>query len=79
MYPPDRPRSQQADVQSRGFLDFGDFQRFVKLLKSRPELDRLFKRLCAANGGVFDFSVFRQFMREHQKVCMAMPLRSRPG
>ncbi|EIM87228.1 uncharacterized protein STEHIDRAFT_146709 [Stereum hirsutum FP-91666 SS1] len=40
-------RFQQADVSNAGYLDFANFQRFVKLLKTRPELDRLYKKLCA--------------------------------
>ncbi|KAJ4487998.1 PLC-like phosphodiesterase [Lentinula aciculospora] len=35
----------QADFQGRGSLDFKGFRRFGKLLKARPELDRLFKRM----------------------------------
>ncbi|KAM6501475.1 hypothetical protein JOM56_004489 [Amanita muscaria] len=35
----------QADVKSNGYLDFDDFRRFVKLLRGRPELDRLYKKL----------------------------------
>ncbi|KAI0309355.1 PLC-like phosphodiesterase [Amylostereum chailletii] len=60
-------RFQQADARARGFLDFADFQRFVKLLKTRPELDRLYKKLCAGTGGAFGFGAFEAFMREHQK------------
>jgi phosphatidylinositol phospholipase C delta len=60
--------SQQADTQNRGFLDFSQFQRFVKMLKSRPELDRLYKKICSANHGLFDFHAFEVFMRDSQKV-----------
>ncbi|KAF9069676.1 PLC-like phosphodiesterase [Rhodocollybia butyracea] len=35
----------QADNQKRGFLDFEGFRRFGKLLKARPELDRLYNNL----------------------------------
>lgn len=55
----------QADSQHRGFLDFTDFQKFVKLLKARPELDLLYKKLCS--GANFTFRVFEQFMRDCQK------------
>ncbi|KAH7922577.1 PLC-like phosphodiesterase [Leucogyrophana mollusca] len=57
----------QADKQHRGYLDFADFQRFVKLLKARPEVDLLYKKLCAARGGKFDFDTFERFMRDSQK------------
>ena len=69
---------QQADVQNRGFLDFADFQRFVKLLKTRPELERLYKKLCAVHGGTFNFGVFEYFMREHQKVSPPHPSTESP-
>lgn len=60
--------SQQADTENRGYLDFPQFQRFVKMLKARPELDRLYKKLCSSDHGVFDFHVFESFMRNSQKV-----------
>jgi hypothetical protein len=59
---------QQADVQIRDFLDFDDFKRFVKLLKARPEVKRLYKKLCLLGEGRFSFQTFERFMRDHQKV-----------
>ena len=38
------------------------------MLKARPELDQLWKKLCANNNGVFDFGIFEAFMRDSQKV-----------
>ncbi|KAL4076484.1 PLC-like phosphodiesterase [Scleroderma citrinum] len=61
----------QADSQHRGFLDFVDFQRFVKLLKARPELDLLYKKLASGNRGRFTFKVFEQFMRDCQKSSLS--------
>jgi phosphatidylinositol phospholipase C delta len=49
-------------------LDFAGFRRFVKLLKARPEVDKLFQKLSHGNGGRFDFSVFEKFIRDEQKV-----------
>ncbi|KAF8480101.1 PLC-like phosphodiesterase [Russula ochroleuca] len=57
----------QADVQIRDFLDFDDFKRFVKLLKARPEVKRLYKKLCLLGEGRFSFQTFERFMRDHQK------------
>ncbi|KAF8331226.1 phosphoinositide-specific phospholipase C [Amanita rubescens] len=60
----------QADVKNHGYLDFDDFRRFVKLLKGRPEIDRLYKKLIRLKNeeeGVFDFKTFEYFMREVQK------------
>ncbi|TRM68742.1 PLC-like phosphodiesterase [Schizophyllum amplum] len=56
----------QADRHRRDYLDFDDFRLFVKLLKARPEVERLYKKLAAADGGVFDFTTFAKFMREEQ-------------
>ncbi|CDO77451.1 hypothetical protein BN946_scf184857.g58 [Trametes cinnabarina] len=65
-------RFQQADTQNRGFLDFADFKLFVKCLKARPELDRLFKKL--ANGGSgLTLSSFEDFMRNIQKSSLGRP------
>ncbi|KAG6876451.1 hypothetical protein C0993_002988, partial [Termitomyces sp. T159_Od127] len=57
----------QADVHHRNYLDFEDFRRFVKLLKGRPEIDRLYNKLRARGGSVFDFAVFERFMWEKQQ------------
>lgn len=55
-------------MKRRGFLDFDDFKRFVKLLKARPEVKRLYKKLCSLGEGSFSFQTFERFMRDHQKV-----------
>ena len=60
-------RIQQADTQSRGYLDFADFKLFVKSLKARPELDRLFLKITNGEPGL-RFAAFEQFMRTSQKV-----------
>ncbi|KAG9317908.1 PLC-like phosphodiesterase [Chiua virens] len=56
-----------ADSQNRQSLDFADFQTFVKLLKARPEIDILYRKLCLMGNGRFTFSVFECFMRDTQK------------
>lgn len=59
---------QEADVNKKGYLDFTDFQRFVKLLKARPELTRLYKKVCGSKP--FDYAAFVSFMRDCQKVSV---------
>jgi hypothetical protein len=49
-------------------LDFDDFKRFVKLLKARPEVKRLYEKLCSLDKGSFSFQTFEHFMRDYQKV-----------
>ncbi|KAF8555567.1 PLC-like phosphodiesterase [Imleria badia] len=62
-----------ADAQNRHYLDFADFQTFVKLLKARPEIDLLYKKLCSMNDGKFTFNVFDCFMRDTQKSSLTLP------
>ncbi|KIY53891.1 PLC-like phosphodiesterase [Fistulina hepatica ATCC 64428] len=57
----------EADVQGRGYLDYPGFQRFVKLLKRRPELEQLYQKLCQKYGGQLDLAAFASFMRDTQK------------
>ncbi|KAG1770115.1 hypothetical protein EV702DRAFT_1249763, partial [Suillus placidus] len=49
------------------------FQRFVKLLKARPDITLLCNKLCCSNDGRFDFSVFEHFMRHTQKFTLSRP------
>ncbi|KAF9007562.1 hypothetical protein BDQ17DRAFT_1350891 [Cyathus striatus] len=70
----------QADSKKRGYLDYEDFRCFIKYLKHRTEMSRLYHKVIntrSASGKanavdddeepVFDFAVFEQFMREDQK------------
>lgn len=59
-------RFDAADSKKSGKLDFEDFRRFVKGLKRRPEIKRLFRVL--KRDGEFTFTVFEKFMRESQQV-----------
>ncbi|KAH7910331.1 PLC-like phosphodiesterase [Hygrophoropsis aurantiaca] len=64
----------QADSQQHGYLDFTDFQRFVKFLKARPEIELLHKKLCATNSGKLGFETFAKFMRDTQKAGISAGL-----
>ncbi|KAJ7766326.1 1-phosphatidylinositol-4,5-bisphosphate phosphodiesterase 1 [Mycena maculata] len=55
----------RADSSKHDCLDFDDFGLFVKLLKARPDIERLYKKL--QKQGRFDFEVFQQFMRDVQQ------------
>ena len=71
-------KAQQADSQNRGYLDFADFRKFVKALKARPEIERLFKRLCiasASDNNTLRYPAFAHFMREDQQVRSSVVLR----
>ncbi|KXN88956.1 1-phosphatidylinositol 4,5-bisphosphate phosphodiesterase eta-2 [Leucoagaricus sp. SymC.cos] len=56
----------EADVNNRHYLDFEDFRRFVKLLKTRREINALYNHLKGTSE-YFDFAVFNQFMRRDQR------------
>ena len=60
-------------MRNRGYLDFTDFKRFVKSLKARPELDRLFKKITGGEPAM-TFPMFERFMRDSQKVRPASRL-----
>lgn len=57
---------QEVDTTGKKSLDFPEFQHFVKLLKRRPELEALYKKLCGDQA--FDYAVFEKFMKDTQKV-----------
>lgn len=59
-------RFEEADVQNQGYLNFNDFRRFVKLLKRRPEVEKLYGELRKESP--FNFIVFKEFMKNCQKV-----------
>ncbi|KAG8219083.1 phosphoinositide-specific phospholipase C [Butyriboletus roseoflavus] len=61
-----------ADSQNRQYLDFADFQTFVKLLKARPEIDLLYKKLCLMSDGRLTFNVFECFVRDIQKSSLTL-------
>lgn len=58
-----------ADEERKGTLDFAAFRRFIKALKARPELERIFDELTKESGGKLTFPIFLKFMRDTQKVC----------
>ncbi|KAJ7450824.1 1-phosphatidylinositol-4,5-bisphosphate phosphodiesterase 1 [Mycena latifolia] len=60
---------QRANSSNHDCLDFEDFRRFVKLLKARPDIDRLYKKLIKTQG-CFDFDVFQRFMRDAQRSAL---------
>ncbi|KAF8196666.1 PLC-like phosphodiesterase [Mycena galopus ATCC 62051] len=55
----------EADTTQKNSLTFQEFQHFVKLLKRRPELEALYKRICGEQ--TLEFTVFVKFMKETQK------------
>ncbi|KAJ3563071.1 hypothetical protein NP233_g9179 [Leucocoprinus birnbaumii] len=56
----------EADTQHRGYLDFNDYQRFVKALKYRPELNALYASVTSTSKKL-DYTAFKTFMLEIQK------------
>ncbi|CAG8785545.1 13664_t:CDS:2, partial [Acaulospora morrowiae] len=62
-----KTRFDEADEQKLGCLDFGDFQRFVKLIKKRVELEELFDSLSKSRGDVMTQQEFKTFLANVQK------------
>lgn len=64
----------QADTEAHGYLNFSDFKHFVKALKARPEIDRLYRKLRTENkrGQQFDLEVFSNFMQQVQKTTLSV-------
>ena len=54
---------QEADKDKLGYLDFEGFRRFVRLIKRRPDLERIYNSL-----GKLDLATFSKFLLETQKV-----------
>ncbi|KAF7343265.1 Phosphoinositide phospholipase C [Mycena venus] len=61
---------QQADSNKNDLLDFEDFRRLVKVLKARPDIERLYKKLIKKRGS-FDFEVFQTFMKDAQRTTLS--------
>jgi phosphatidylinositol phospholipase C delta len=59
-----------ADGQKRGYLDFADFQAFVRLLKRRPEVQKLAKEVAEGSDRISDVQ-FVAFMRKSQQSKLA--------
>ncbi|CAG8635675.1 1698_t:CDS:10 [Dentiscutata erythropus] len=52
----------EADENKNGYLDFNDFQRLVKLIKQRVELDKLFNSLAKERGNILTLREFKDFV-----------------
>ena len=59
---------QAADSRQRGWLDFQDFQTFVKRLRRRPELEALMTRIVGNDTDHIPSTAFIKFLREMQCV-----------
>ncbi|KAE9399900.1 PLC-like phosphodiesterase [Gymnopus androsaceus JB14] len=54
-----------ADVDGDGYLDFAGYQKFVKLLKRRPEVENLYQKV--SDNEKMDFVAFKKFMQGSQE------------
>lgn len=63
-----RRRFSEADAGKKGFLTFEEFKTFVRRLKERPEVEKVY--LEVKGQGEFDFACFQKFMKDIQKVCI---------
>ncbi|KAK7042572.1 phosphoinositide phospholipase C [Favolaschia claudopus] len=60
----------QADSKRNDLLDFEDFRLFVKVLKARPDIERLYRKLTKKRGS-FDFDAFHTFMKDAQRSTLS--------
>jgi len=63
---------QEADTENKGYLDYPKYQKFVRNLKRRPEVEGIYEKLCTANGGKFDLAGFTKFLKEYQKALSCL-------
>ncbi|KAG9291344.1 hypothetical protein G9A89_003448 [Geosiphon pyriformis] len=61
----------EADKRKNGWLEFSDFQRFVKLIKRREELEDIFSVLAKTDQEILTLSEFRDFLINEQKFNLA--------
>jgi len=59
---------QQLDVENKGVMDFDDFSVFIRQLRLRPEITRLFKKYATSNSAYLSPEEFLKFMHKQQKV-----------
>jgi len=60
-------RFAEADAGNKGFLTYEEFKIFVRGLKERPEVEKVY--LEVKGQGEFDFACFQRFMKDSQRVC----------
>lgn len=65
----DSTLSKIADSENNGYLDFAAFQRFVKLMKRRADVETLFKELTSGRDEL-DGDEWIRFLKDTQKVSL---------
>ncbi|KAK4702929.1 hypothetical protein P7C70_g3286, partial [Phenoliferia sp. Uapishka_3] len=58
----------QATARPNDHLDFAGFQRFVKLLKRRDDIEEIFREVCGASVKVLSPDAWMRFMKSTQQV-----------
>ncbi|EGX52559.1 hypothetical protein AOL_s00007g547 [Orbilia oligospora ATCC 24927] len=64
-----RARFDRADVEKTGFLTFQQFQSFVRILKERTDIRRIWESAVEDPIGGMQEDEFRKFIKEVQKEC----------
>jgi phosphatidylinositol phospholipase C delta len=63
-----RDKFKKADLDNSGYLNFQEFERFVKLLKEREEIKAIWKDITANPAEGMSKQEFSAFLRDVQKV-----------
>ncbi|KAJ7059156.1 phosphoinositide-specific phospholipase C [Mycena amicta] len=61
---------QEANLRGDGCLDFEEFRSFARLLRARPDLERIYRRLVNKYER-FDFNAFQSFMKDIQRSTLS--------
>lgn len=61
----------EADTENRGYLDYAQYQKFVRILQRRPDIEEIYENICTTYGGKLDFEGFVKFMEKSQKVFLS--------
>ncbi|KAF7297448.1 Phosphoinositide phospholipase C [Mycena indigotica] len=56
----------EANLRNDGCLDLDEFRSFARMLRARPEVERIYNRLTKKHNHCFDFDAFRAFMVDVQ-------------
>ena len=63
-----RAQFSKADSDHTGFLNFEEFKDFVRILKERPDIKEIYKKITKDNPEGLDFDAFLDFLKNTQGI-----------
>ncbi|KAJ8094448.1 hypothetical protein PM082_010882 [Marasmius tenuissimus] len=61
----------EADIHHQDYLDYEGFRRLVKIVKRKPEIEKIYNQLYSSGGGQLSFAVFEKFMQDSQESALS--------